>query len=172
MSIRKTFTITICLFLGSLSLQAQYYSTDHLWWVNFGAGLGNISSDDQNLLFYASFNKPRSENLLLSGRYTFSQQLNAYESVEPEKDWDLSALASYYHKSDAGFFSVGAGIGLNGGRMRDPSIQNYLTVGLPIETQLFMTLPSMGIGIVGIANINPKISYWGVALSLQFGALR
>lgn len=172
MSARKMFTIAICLFIGSISLQGQYFNSDHQWWLNLGAGLGNLASENETVMLYASFNKPKSENLLLSSRYSFSQQLGLLEFVEPETNWDLSALASYYIKKNGGFFSIGTGLGLNGGKMRDPSLQNYLTVGLPIETQLFMTLPSVGIGLVGIVNINPKTTYWGVTAALQFGSLR
>ncbi|PHN02249.1 hypothetical protein [Flavilitoribacter nigricans] len=172
MTTQRIFTILLFLFLGNLSLQAQYYNSDHQWWVNFGAGMSKAGMDQEHLLFYASFNKPRSEHLLLTGRYSFTQQLGLLESVEPEKNWDLSAIASYYLKSDAGFISIGAGLGLNGGKRRDPSLQNYLTVGLPIESQWFVTLPSMGLGLVGVVNINPKVTTYGLALAFQFGALR
>lgn len=172
----KTFLFT-CLFLvmGGIAVQAQSYrfsAGQDLWWVNLGIGIGNISTDNENLLLFVSFNKPRTETLLLTGRYTYSRQLDVFESVEPEKNWDISGLVSYYTKGEAGFFSIGAGLGLSGGKIRDPQLQNYLTIGLPIEMQMFVTLPAAGLGLVGIANINPKTTYWGAGVSLQFGTLR
>lgn len=171
----KILTLALCMLFGSLALQAQYSRFDvspGLWWVNLGAGMSNISSDQEQLMFYGSFNKPRTERLLLSSRYTYAQELNPFERTNAERNWDLSALASLYFKGDAGYFAVGSGLGLNGGKIREGRLENYLTVGLPLETQLFVTLPSLGLGIVGMVNINAKTTYWGVALAVQFGALR
>jgi len=45
-------------------------------------------------------------------------------------------------------------------------------VGVPVESQLFLTLPFVGIGLVGYANLNLEASYAGFALTLQVGNLK
>jgi hypothetical protein len=49
----------------------------------------------------------------------------------------------------------------------------HTTIGLPIELQAFVTpLPFAGIGITGLANINPKRAFAGAFLTLQVGKIR
>jgi hypothetical protein len=171
----KNLVLIICLLCSSLSLSAQSYyfnSSDHLWWVNLGAGINQLGNTNQQFMLYGSINKPRTDRLLLTGRFTYAREMEEPEFTGPENNWDISGLASLYLKGDAGYFSIGAGLGVNGGKIRAGRLEQYLTVGLPIETQLFATLPSLGIGLVGTANINPKTTYWGVGLALQFGTLR
>lgn len=170
----KTLYFILLLTFCGLNVQAQYYNNDpsYQWWLNLGAGISNFNSGEEQVFLYGSFNKPRTDRLLLSARYSYARELEVQEMTTAERNWDLSALASLYLKGDGGYFSAGTGLGVNGGMFRQGRMEKYLTVGIPIETQLFLTLPNVGLGIVGMANINVKNTNWGVGLAVQFGQLR
>jgi hypothetical protein len=55
----------------------------------------------------------------------------------------------------------------------DMHYKDMSTIGFPIEAQLFTTpLSFFGIGLYGIVNLNPRMSYFSILLCLQFGKLR
>ena len=112
---------------------------------------------------------------MLTGRGLIAEEFNLFQTGDPQQFWDGSILAGLYTKGKTGFLSIGAGVALTGGRKDNPNVSgqdNFITIGLPVESQLFLTLPFAGIGVVGFANITPEGSYLGAALALQFGNLR
>jgi hypothetical protein len=56
------------------------------------------------------------------------------------------------------------------------TITNYerqeITIGIPIEVQLFLTAKVIGIGVYGFANVNFESSFMGFLICLQIGKLR
>lgn len=166
----KTPIIALLILLGTTHLQAQSSELDpshQLWWANLGVGVGN-----GGFLFAGSLNKPVNRSLLLTLRGTQNAEFCIFCSYTEEL-WDVSLIAGYYKKGKTGFSSIGTGLGINGRSVNGTGgPDNFVTVGIPVESQFFLTSRSAGIGIVALANLNLKRSFYGAVLSVQFGNLR
>jgi hypothetical protein len=160
-----------------LSLKSQSSVIDppaQLWWLNFGLGDADVSTDGEVYFSgLASFTKPVTNSLLLTGRGLIAEEFRIFG--DSQQYWEGSVIAGVYTKGKVGFASIGAGLGVTGGRIdmdNSSGLENFTTIGLPVESQLFLTLPFAGIGVVGFANFSPEGSYWGAVVALQFGNLR
>ena len=174
---RTLFLSLMILFLYSPALSGQHSVLDVVerrWWVNLGVGQGNAGTDaDQNIVFYGSFNKPQNRLLFFTGRASYAQEINIFEGADRQKFWDAGLLAGLYAKGDLAYVSISGGLGLTGGRGNaGPEGDNFVTIGVPLESQLFFTLPNLGVGLTGLLNLNPERTFWGAMLTLQFGELR
>jgi len=124
----------------------------------------------------------------LSFRYLRNEEFQILGPDSPlETVWDVGVLYGRIAKASYGFASVSAGISLVGGVRRGRYLsssggwfgtryfeeKNFITVGIPVEAQLFWTpLAFFGIGLYGFANLNIEKSFVGALLCIQFGKLR
>jgi len=166
------------LLLFPFLLKSQYFIKDDpgkLWWVNLGVGvLYEGAWDKSEFSSLVSFTKPITNNFLVMGRFTYAEEFQLFSPDNtPEIYRDLSLLAGLYAKGRFGFVSLGTGAGWNSGRIEEGITERkFSTIGLPVESQVFFTLPFIGIGLVGYGNINNVRSTWGFTVTLQFGNLR
>lgn len=177
----QVFTTILFLLLFNFSLKGQNAAIEEpeqLWWINLGMGIlypPNYGSDNSPYIpLMASFTKPLSSNFLLTGRITYAEDVTFFlPPIKSEIYRDYSFLAGFYSKGRVGYASLGAGLGMDSGRFeKDGKLEDFSTIGLPLESQVFLTLPFVGLGLVGMANINSERSTWGFTISLQFGNLR
>jgi hypothetical protein len=109
----------------------------------------------------------------------------AYEAIAPHNNylWDVGLMFGKGLQGRYYFLSLSAGIGIVGGVKYSSGVQplssdfnsidkNFTTICIPIQAQAhFIPLRFIGVGLEGIANVNPKYSTWGVMVSLQLGGL-
>lgn len=103
--------------------------------------------------------------------------------------WEVGALYGKGVKSQRGFASIAAGVGVmggdeprtlmvsisaNGGGTITPAGPRPSTsIGIPMEVQLFWTPTSfLGLGLYGFGNLNTEKSFAGALLAVQLGRLR
>jgi len=166
-------------------------SSGHFFWVNGGVGgslvHGGLGSDPGAPSFGGSLYYQSGINLL-SFRYLRNEEFQILGPDSPlETVWDVGVLYGRIAKASYGFASVSAGISLVGGVRRGRYLsssggwfgtryfeeKNFITVGIPVEAQLFWTpLAFFGIGLYGFANLNIEKSFVGALLCIQFGKLR
>lgn len=168
-------------------------SSGHFFWVNGGFGgssvHGGLGSHPGALSFGGSLCYQSGKNLL-SFRYLRNVEFQILGPDLPiEKVWDVGVLCGRIGriaKASYGFASISAGISLVGGVRRGRYLGNtgwfgssyyeendFITVGIPVEAQLFWTLPAFsGIVFYVFANLNKEKSFVGALLCIQFGKLR
>ena len=176
MIVRYHFLLVMCLIAlvlhtGNSPIYAQDTSNNSkakLYWAN--AGLGGSSFALSSGISLSS----QSGRSLVSIRFIYNKPF----SLAPREEtvWDVGALYGLSAKASCGFASISGGVGIIGGvRYRRSSNEwpTFLTVGIPIEGQLFWTpLSFLGIGIYGFADLNPEKSFVGALLCIQLGKLR
>lgn len=175
-------TAALTLFTGNPDLYAQdsyrKVEEDHYW---FNAGLGT-SSFGGSLGISASYQTGRS---LASVRFIYNEEFNILGPSPSESVWDFGALYGINAKGSLVFASVSGGVSFVTGVRRGKYLgssgwfssnyesEPFVTVGIPVEGQLFWTpLNFLGIGFYGFANLNPEKSFVGALLSIQLGKLR
>ena len=87
---------------------------------------------------------------------------------------DISISLGLIKKNKWIYGSVSGGIGLVNDNMRVKlKGDNFTTVGIPLEAQLFITpLAALGLGVNIVGNVNFESSYLGLLLCVQYGILR
>jgi len=159
--------------------QENYESEDAFYWINLGIGGSSYGfSAGGNASFQI-------KNTVGSFRIICNEELSFFKT--PNKLWDIGFMYGLISKKERSLASISAGIGIisSSERGRELScdgngwfssceyqMSNNITIGIPIEAQLFLTGKYIGIGISGFANINSESSYAGALLCLQFGELR
>jgi hypothetical protein len=132
----------------------------NLWWVTFGYGYDIPSFVDLAIYLGVSFSPAKVPWLLTTVR----------TSGFLWGDQDISMLFGILAKEKYAYVSLSAGIGYT-------YVQYYSweegpggnTVGLTFESQMFLTpFSTFGLGVISFANVNPKRSFIGVALCMQF----
>ena len=141
-------------------------------WVNFGLGFSSVTgslggSTGSNVSYQI-------RKSIFSFRFVHSNEMNLlWGSPDLDSNWDLGLLYGLSFRKSFGFVSMSTGISYVGLNIyEDGKETQYTTVGLPIETQLFLTWKHVGIGIYGLANINSKSSFAGGLICIQLGKLR
>ena len=173
--------VRICLlFLSASGLLSQEQSPT---WLNTGLG---GSSYGMALTAGHAF---QAGHGLISSRYIFCGELPTLGVDYPaESAHELGILYGRYARVSAVFVSISAGIGVarmvkrgkflydNGNLLfpdRTYEELHYLTIGIPLEAQLFLSFsPSFGMGIYAFGNINPKNSFGGMLVSMELGKLK
>lgn len=140
----------------TLQISQNVYS----WFtVGVGAGMGGLSG-------VINFSHQRNARLL-SLRYTACVGILG----SPPELYEVGLLYGISLKRKYFLTSVAAGIGYIWGEGYDWN--EVSTIGIPIETQLFITpLPFCGVGFYIFTNLNREAIPFGIALSLQLGKLR
>jgi hypothetical protein len=171
-------------FTSAAFLHAQENTSappSNLWWMNLGAGYSSGPDGQFGMpgLLLGFSHKSKLGLLSFRAAYFEDFQICFFGGCgSPDKAWDAGALYGVSSKSNTAFASVSAGIGLAGGRRGGG--KGFTTVGIPLETQLFLT-PfrrarkhplDLGFGLYGLGDINPKKSFWGMLFCLQFGRLK
>ena len=144
--------------------------------VNIGIGGG---SEGISTGINASY---QNNNSIISIRYIYNEEFIVLFSSHKYKIRDLGILYGLSVKKPKGFASISAGISYVGYNGRGSVIScsgnwllssctyeelNYSTIGIPIETQLFLTRKRVGIGIYGFANLNKVNSFTGALLCMH-----
>lgn len=196
-SVRLIFVLPFCLSIGIMhhwasSVSAENTSMENgrqIQWFNAGLGVSSFGTARGG-----SFSYPSGKGLV-SIRYVYN-----FMEIDPSPGyitspsfnknvWDAGVLFGKIAKASYGLASVSGGIGIVGGVRGQKDIRStydyflvpypvdndkerFLTVGFPVEGQLFWTpLPNLGIGIYGFANLNAEESFAGALLGLQMGKI-
>ena len=177
------FAIGLLLLTGVARAQFSLKGPETDFWVGAGLGYGSVPKADFRQKVSLNLNATyQSGRHLLSARsvYTGKSEYNG----EALQDYALlygRAISVDLPRSrfTARFTaSVAAGVGyVNAVVVYDeegsPIASEYEdTIGLALETQSFVRLSVVGVGVYGFANVNPVTSFWGATLSLQLGKLR
>ncbi len=176
----KTLLLSL-LFLTNHSFpQAGSPVTNRQVWLNIGAGPvsytafseGGSSSASLN---YAFKNKIWSAYLTYSAR-TVNLNDQYGQCCYPDNDpriWDAGLHFGFMAKRRFWFatFTGGPGI-VKGEKGVGQQKEKFFTPALSFGTQLFFTLPAMGLGVYGFANLNVEKPYYGFTFSFQLGKLR
>jgi len=150
----------------------------NLWWVN--SGMGSISGG-YGTAYNFNFSM-HSNNNLYSMRYTSNIVILWGNDIT-----EFGLLYGRSATSKTGQASVSAGIGIVRGEKNGEFLGNtggwfsfdryetltYYTVGIPLQTQLFINLcPYVALGVTLYANVNPEQNLGGGLICLRFGKLR
>jgi len=154
-------------------------SSAQFFWVNGGLGASSFGVSPGVSVSY------QSRKSLVSVRYVYNEEFQILGPSPSETVWDVGVLYGRSAKVSYGLASISGGIGVVGGVRRGKYLgssgwfsSNYekltfLTVGIPVESQLFWTpLSFFGIGIYGFANLNTEKSFIGGLFCIQIGKLR
>ncbi len=166
--------VILILSIGNSTIYAQSVSDNtkaDLYWVNAGIGFSSFSSP--GISSVTSFSYQTGKHLI-STRFISNIEPCFGGTCPDETVWDIGILYGRSSKTSYGLASLSGGISIVGGAVyqRDEEV-TFLTIGIPIEVQLFWTPASfLGIGIYGFANLNPKESFAGALLCIQLGKLR
>lgn len=167
-------------------------SSKQFFWLNGGIGVSSVHGGLGSYPGASSFGGSfcyQSDNSLHSFRYIRNEEFQLLGSDLPtETVWDCGALYGRIAKASYGFASISCGISILGGVRRGRYLSssgnwffatryydenNFITIGIPVEGQLFW-MPSsfFGIGLYGFANLNNEKSFAGALLCIQLGKLR
>ncbi|HXF48696.1 MAG TPA: hypothetical protein VNL73_04645 [Verrucomicrobiae bacterium] len=161
--------------MSAATLHAQDLGTPRkLWWLNIGAGFSSGVEPGLPGIGLGLSYKHNPGLFSLRTAYFEEFQICLFGGCgNPDRAWDAGALYGVITKSRTTFASASAGIGLAGGRRGGE--KSFTTVGIPLETQLFVTPfrhANVGFGLYGLGDINPKKSFWGALFCLQVGRLK
>lgn len=190
----RNYVLPICFVTGlalcwTSSVYAQHNSKandSQIQWFNAGFGISSSGSSRGG-----SFSYP-TERGIISLRFVYNSSdadpSPSFLRMDPYRKtvWDAGVLSGKMAKSSYGIAFLSGGIGVVGGvldreyvgigSLYSPSEfrdNRFLTIGIPIEGQLFWTPYSfLGVGLYGFANINPEESFAGALLGIQMGKLR
>ena len=116
---------------------------------------------------------------LFSIRFIYLEQAHTMEpaslnNFQIKQISELSGLYGLSTKSKWFLASLSSGFGIIIGKQKTNNEEHsFSTVGLPLESQLFIRpLPAIGFGITIFANVNSKKSYTGILFCLQLGKLK
>lgn len=152
--------------------------SDKSSWFNMGVGSGSFNGPSLG----ASYSQ-QSGRRILSWRFMYTGGSDIFGS--PETAFDLGMLYGFVAKNRYAMASLSGGLSFvhmglyedvyygyyRNKRKREK--KEYITVGLPIEHQLFITpSSSFGLGICLFANVNNKRSFTGALFCVQFGGSR
>ncbi len=163
-------SLLISMLLFPLSLFAQTF------WVNLGAGYGTVFDESIPLQdeqggsgFEVSVNMSTFPNQLITLRATSVNASVFYlypDGSEGMQGQDIGLLYGFMYKNDDFLGSLSAGLA-------STVVDNYSLLGYPLESQIFWTPhKNIGLGLIGIANVNPEKSFAAVLIGLQLGRLR
>lgn len=167
--ISRLFTIFVLLymfvFLNEGSAQSPISTSNNLYFVNLGLGLGS-----PGVAGIGNFTFQFGENLLAL-RTAISSKTGGDEF------WDVGILYGRTTKPAILTASIAAGIGMVGGShdtglfSRDEKIEKK--IGFPVEAQLSWRLTKVfGFALNGFANVNSEKTFGGATICLQVGKLR
>lgn len=168
--------ILLLIFLSSspycLFSQSTVQSELGFDWINVGIGAtqsldGNEQRGAIGAIHSTQFDNSRT---ILSFRLLYTQPVL---NLRPESEgnvWDIGVLYGLRNKSPRVLTSFSAGLGFIS-EVTESSFK-YYTIGVPVNSQLFIT-PSknFGLGFNVFANINLEESYIGSLLCIQFGRI-
>ncbi len=176
-SLCSFFIFIILLHIGyeSVHAQAEKESLKNLHWINAGLGVSSMGSFGGNAglsiqygkLIYTLRGTANSEEYLRGGDEFFDVGL-------------LIGIASETQKSHASI-SIGIAIVTGSRYQKTPSFFGFggksvdiiPTIGLPIESQLFLKLSrSIGMGFNIYLNINKEEPFGGITLNLLLGKVK
>lgn len=166
--------LAFLVFAAGLNAQEAGVAARNLGWLNFGAGFSSGLEPNVGMPGVGLGLSYKSRLGLFSLRSVFFEDFQIClfgDCSNPHRLWDAGALYGVITKGKFAFASASAGLGLAGGKRE--GAKAFTTVGIPLETQLFLTpIRYAGIGLYGLADLNPEKSFWGLLVCLQFGRLR
>jgi len=165
------------LFLYNFIYPQELYSpiTNTQGWVNIGVGYSQMNNiQNASALFSFSY---AHKGKMFSVRYIYSES-DIFEFFEKTNDPkyfinEISLMYGFLNKHRFRFISFAFGLGLVNAEERNHNELNDIKeIGISVETQMFLTLPGLGIGIYGFGNLNRKWISYGFLVCLQLGKLR
>jgi hypothetical protein len=168
-----------------LPAASQETNITDLWWINAGVGIGGYFHEEESggptFGVEVSYSMPLKEHLLISGRIIYSEDWSSALFFSPfgaEEGilWDVGGLISLFNKGEVGIASIGAGLAVTGSKLSKKEgffeMESRVTVGIPLETQLFFTFGrTAGLGVIGYANVNTEWPFFGGVMALRLGVL-
>jgi hypothetical protein len=165
------------LFFSNFIYPQKLYSpvTNTQGWVNFGVGYSQMNTI-QNASALISFSYAQ-KGKMLSARYIYSESgtFEVFEKTKSPKYYvkEISLMYGLLKKHRFRFASFAFGLGLVNVKERNRYEEKDIKeICASLETQLFLTLPSSGIGFYGFGNLNRKWISYGLLVSFQLGKLR
>jgi hypothetical protein len=147
------------------------------YWVNFG-----VAGTAEELGLGVSFTRARDADQIVTVRALVTEEFCLLGcGSRPDHTVEVGALYGIAMQSRFAVLSVAAGGAVLALRRTVPvaSSTTYatrevggLTVGIPVEGQLFLRpFRFLGVGLAGVANLNPKHSFAGALVGFQVGRL-
>lgn len=175
----KHILFPLLLLLAIVRLDAQETTarpeSSLLYWLTVGVGGADYVGAMANL----TLGPGGTELFSLRGLYMEEFRICVFGcSTPPEYHADVGAMYGGMSKGKWGYASISTGLALTFLRSLEESSTGtnpvrHTTIGLPLDIQLFLTpLAFVGIGITATSNINPRETFAGIFLCLQFGSLR
>ena len=166
----------------SLNISAQ--GKTEPYWLSLGLGLGGGKSSTLNTSIGANFSLSKQKHLF-SIRCLYNKEVSFLgESLPAITCWDAGLLYGRYLHGKRWAASISSGIACSGVVQRGKYLysnggwfgtsyyekKKFITVGLPIEGQLFWTPSSqVGFGLIGFVNFNSRESFGGGLICLHLG---
>lgn len=180
------------LYAEELEGESKAYDPKGAWWLNLGLGAGTTSSHDTSssagsgMSLGISLNYALSERNFIEIRATETGDGDWSSSYNNEKLGDVLDIGLLYGvMKKSRHTMVGASIGLaytqvdfstaylvttNNNWTTKYKVRHVYTVGVPFEVQFFLKpIPYVGIGLIGLANLNLEAPAFGALLGIQIG---
>jgi hypothetical protein len=165
--------VTMC---GSGVLTAQPRDA-HPWWITLGGGAATVTDGSATMALGAVYGQLR-ESSLISARILGATNDNpTVRRLDPRQTTyrltDYGILYGPAWSGDAGYVSVGAGIGMVRATTENgTSSLLKSTISLPLEAQAFWQIyGSFGLGVYAFSSINNARTFSGVIVAVQLGVL-
>lgn len=180
---KRLLPLLLATFITGTILAQPTFQTDY-YWLNTTYGNNTITGETMGLGFFAEMD-----------RHIFGITFNVNNEVLPSPfvskfpdifSHDISFLYGRRWKEHFGYVGVYSGASLLIGENRGAferrvdfmvnriyefyEVNNVTTVGLPLRAEVKLTPTKwMGVGIMAIGNINPRMSYGALVFSANFG---
>ncbi len=158
--------------LAADSLETRNEETK--FWLNAGAGFGMWSSDFISTGEIGVSAGRRDE--FLTARFTTSSQFRLYYHHPASRISEIGILYGRVLKEKPVFTAISAGLAYLQSTEYPHSFfpERSVSLGIPLELQVFSRMPFVGIGLVffGDIGLSGRKSFGGIVLSLQFGSFR
>ena len=169
--------IIIALLLPQLS-RAQDSTAINRFWFSSGLGVGQadgeLDASSMNGFFAGSLNGSYQNGAnLFSTRSAIVSSGCFLQPCDHEVFWDVALLYGRSTTQKWAQASIALGPAVTGrveehdSHPPEAEFEEWTTIGLAGEVQLFLRIPIIGVGLYGFANLNDRESFYGLTLNLQ-----
>ena len=157
------------------TLKSQNADHHHPWWVNLGAGpalVGTRFAMNGGMVYCYQFERSFISARILGVTNNNPTVQKIDQSTTIYKMAEYGILYSPIWRTDYGFVSVGAGMGLVRAAYETPlDIATNTSLSLPMEVQWFWRFTTYaGLGMYTYASLNFEKPFYGVMVCAQLGA--
>jgi len=149
-----------------------------------GFASGGVGFGSQSLGAVASLNFSRGR-LVYVLRASTTSEFNLFGPSPDHSDTDYAAMIGKWSGGPRSYLSVATGLSVVHSVRRGAMIEapywfsggsyeklDRVTVGLPVDFKASFNVGPVGLGVNMFANLNPKGSFAGLAVTMQLGKLR